>query len=84
MRGWVDVQNEKEQKMATAPSIQCFQGTSIFKPSAHLMGTGFQRFASSRITIHRVIISTFAQPNLENQIGQSFQKPAIAIHQNPY
>ncbi len=84
MRGWVGVQNEKEQKMATAPSIQCFQGTSIFKPSAHLMGTGFQRFASCAMTIPYVMIHTFAQLHLENQIQQRFQKPAIAIHQNPY
>jgi hypothetical protein len=84
MRGWVGVQNEKEQKMATALSIQCFQVTSIFKPSAHLIGTGFQRFASCAMTSCCVMIHTFAQLHLENQIQQGFHKPAIAIHQNPY
>jgi hypothetical protein len=72
MRGWVGVQNEKGQKMAIAPSIQGFQGTSIFKPSAHLMGTGFQRFVSCAITICCVMIHSFAQLHLENQIQQSF------------
>ncbi len=84
MRGWVGVQNEKGQKMAVAPSIQAFQGNSTFQPSAHLMETGFQRFASCAMTIRCVMIYSFAQLHLENQIQQGFQTPAIAIHQNPY
>ncbi|MEH2246833.1 hypothetical protein [Nostoc sp.] len=51
----------------------------ISKPSAHLMWTTFQPFASSQITTPRVRISAFAQPNLENQIRQAFQKQAITI-----
>ena len=80
MRGWVGVQNEKERKRLYAPSIQDFQGNGTFKPSAHLMGTGFQRFASCNITITCVMIRSFAQLNLKNQIQQRFQKPAIAIN----
>ena len=80
MRGWVGVQNEKGQKRLYAPSIQNFEGNSTFKPSAHLMGTGFQRFASCNITIPCVMIRSFAQLNLENQIQQRFQKPANAIN----
>lgn len=84
MRGWVGVQNERGQKMAAALSIQSFQGNSTFKPSAHLMGSGFQRFASCAMTIRCVMILPFAQLHLENQIQQGFQTQAIAIHQNPY
>jgi|GEM_PF-1197570 hypothetical protein len=84
MRGWVGVQNEQEQKRVYAPSIQQFQGNGTLKPSAHLMGNGFQRFTSCGMTISCVMISSFAQPYLENQIQQRFQTPAIAIHQNPY
>lgn len=84
MRGWVGVQNQKGQKMPVAASIQGFQGTSILKLSAHLMGTGFQRFVSCAMTICRVMIHSFAQLHLENQIRHGFQTPAIAIHQNPY
>ncbi len=79
MRGWVGVQNEKGQKLLYAPSIQDFQGNGTFKPSAHLMGTGSQRFASCVMTIACVMIFAFAQLHLENQIQQSFQTPAIAI-----
>lgn len=84
MRGWVGVQNEKEQKRLYAPSIQGFEGNHTFKPSAHLIGTVFQRFASCAMTILCVMIFLFAQPNLENQIQQRFQTPAIAINLNPY
>ncbi len=84
MRGWVGVQNEKGQKRLYAPSIQDFEGDSTFKPSAHLMGTAFQRFTSCGMTISYVMISSFAQPYLENQIQHCFQMPAIAIQQNPY
>lgn len=79
MRGWVDVQNDKERKRLYAPSIQDFEGNGTLKPSAHLMGTGFQQFTSCDITIPYVMIRSFAQLNLENQIQQPFQKPAIAI-----
>ncbi len=79
MGGWVDVQNEKERKRLYAPSIQDFQGNGTFNPSAHLMGSGFQRFASCDITIPCVMIRSFVQLNLENQIQQRFEKPAIAI-----
>ncbi|AUB38400.1 hypothetical protein COO91_04370 [Nostoc flagelliforme CCNUN1] len=34
MRGWVGVQNEKEQKRLYAQSIQGFEGNGTFKPSA--------------------------------------------------
>lgn len=84
MRGWVGVQNERAQKMVASPSIQDFEGNVTFKLSAHLMGTGFQRFASCAMTILCVMIQWFAQLHLENQIQQGFQKPAIAIYQNPY
>lgn len=80
MRGWVGVQNEKERKRLYAPSIQDFEGNGTFQPSAHLMGTGFQGFASCDMTIPCVMIRSFAQLNLENQIQQRFQKPAIAIN----
>lgn len=80
MRGWVGVQNEKERKRLYAPSIQDFEINGTLKPSAHLMGNGFQRFASCDITIPYVMIRSFAQLNLENQILQRFQKPAIAIN----
>lgn len=80
MRGWVDVQNEMERKRLYAPSRQYFEGNRTFKPSAHLMGTGFQRLASCNITIPCVMIRPFAQLNLENQIQQRFQKAAIAIN----
>jgi hypothetical protein len=36
MRGWVDVQNEKERKKLYAPSIQDFESNGTFKPSAQL------------------------------------------------
>lgn len=36
MRGWVDVQNEKERKRLYATSRQDFQGDGTFKPSAQL------------------------------------------------
>lgn len=75
MRGWVGVQNDKEQKRLYAPSIQYFQGNGTLKPSAHLMGSGFQRLASCNITIPYIMIRSFAQLNLENQIQQRFQKP---------
>jgi hypothetical protein len=84
MRGWVGVQNQKQQKMLYPPSIQDFEGNVTLKPSAHLMGTGFQRFASCGMTIYCVMILLFAQLHLENQIQQRFQTLAIAIHQNPY
>lgn len=68
MRGWVGVQNEKERKRLYAPSIQDFEGNGTFKASAHLMVTGFQRFASCDMTILCVMIHSFAQLNLEKQI----------------
>ncbi len=77
MRGWVDVQNDKERKMLASPSIQDFEGNDTFQPSAHLMGTGFQRFASCAMTISCVMIHSFAQPNIENQIQQRFQTPEL-------
>ncbi len=77
MRGWVGVENEQEQKRLYAPSIQQFQGNGTLKPSAHLMGTGFQRFASC------VMIFPFAQLHLENQIQQSFQTPALQFNKIP-
>ncbi len=79
MRGWVGVDKGVTTKMAELPYLQELKSFSIFKPSAHLIGTSFQPFASSQITTVRVMISAFAQPNLENQIRQGFQKPAIAI-----
>ncbi len=79
MRGWVGVQEGVTTTMAELPYMQELESVSISKPSAHFMGTSFQPFASSQITTPRVMISTFAQPNLENQIEQDFQKPAIAI-----
>ncbi|MHC5718293.1 MAG: hypothetical protein ACYTX0_40965, partial [Nostoc sp.] len=39
-----------------SPSIQDFEGNVTFKPSAHLMGNGFQRFASGVMTILCVMI----------------------------
>lgn len=75
MRGWVGVQNEKGQKSLYARSIQEFESNGTFKPSAHLMGTRFQRFVSCVMTIPCVMICSFAQPYLENQ---------IAINQNTY
>jgi hypothetical protein len=72
------------KKRLYAPSIQDFQGNRTLKPSAHLMGNGFQRFTSCGMTIPCVIIHSFAQPNLENQIQQHFQTSGIAINQNPY
>ena len=84
MRGWVGVQNEKGQKRLYAPFIQQFQGNSTFKPSAHLMETGFQRFVFCGMTIPCVMIHSFAQLHLENQIQQGSQTPAIAINLNPY
>jgi hypothetical protein len=65
--------------MAELSYIQELESDRTFKPSAHLMETSFQLFASSQITIPRVMLSLLAQPNLENQIRQDFQKPAIAI-----
>ena len=79
MRGWVGVREGVIIEMAELPCMQELENVSILKPSAHLMGTSFQPFASSQITTPRVMISAFAQPNLENQIEQDFQKPAIAI-----
>ncbi len=79
MRGWVGVREGVMQKMAELPYMQSLESVSIPKPSAHLMGTSFQPFASSQITTPRAMIFAFAQPNLENQIEQDFQKPAIAI-----
>ncbi len=84
MRGWVGVQNKHDQKRLQAQSRQDFEGDRTFKPSAHLMETAFQRFASCAMTIPCVIIDPFAQLNLENQIQKGFQTPAIAIKQNPY
>jgi hypothetical protein len=84
MRGWVGVQNEMGQKSLYAPSIQGFEGNGTFKTSAHLTGTGFQRFVSCAMTIPCAMIHSFAQLHLENQIQQGFWTPAIAIHQNPY
>lgn len=79
MREWVGVQNDNEQKRLYAPSIQDFQGNGTLKPSAHLIETAFQRFASCAMTILYVMIHPFAQLHLENQIQQRFQTPAIAI-----
>ncbi len=83
MRGWVGVENEQEQKRLYAPSIQQFQGNGTLKPSAHLMGTGFQRFASCVMIIACVMIFPFAQLHLENQIQQSFQTPALQFNKIP-
>ncbi len=58
--------------MAASPSIQEFEGINTFNPSAHLMGTGFQRFGSCAITIPCVMIQWFAQLHLENQIQHGF------------
>lgn len=79
MRGWVGVGKRVTRKTAELPYMQQFQSDRISKLSAHLMGTSFQPFASNQIPTPRVMISLFAQPNLENQIRQGFQKPAIAI-----
>ncbi|ODH01243.1 hypothetical protein A4S05_29660 [Nostoc sp. KVJ20] len=79
MRGWVGVGEEVTTKMAELAYLQQLESDRISKLSAHLMGTSFQPFASSQITIPRVMIFAFAQPNLENQITQGFQIPAIAI-----
>ncbi len=79
MRGWVGVGEGVTTKRAELPYMQELESVSIYKPSAHLMGTSFQPFASSQITTPRVMIPAFAQPNLENQIKQDFQKLAIAI-----
>lgn len=79
MRGWVGVRKGVTQKMAELPYMQELESVSISNPSAHLMRTSFQPFASSQITTPRVMIFAFAQPNFENQIEQDFQKPAIAI-----
>ncbi len=84
MRGWVGVSQGVTIKMAELPCMQEFEGKKISKRSAHLTWTGFQRFASSQITIPHVMILKSAQPNLENQIRQGFQAPAISITQNPY
>lgn len=81
MRGWVGVQNEKEQKRLYSPSIQAFEGNHTFKPSAHPIGTAFQRFSSFAMTI---MICLLAQPYIENQIQQRFQLPGVAINLNPY
>ncbi len=70
--------------MAELSSMQEFEGNKIYKPSAQLTWTSFQRFVSSQITTPHVMISKFAQQNLENQIRQGFQAPAISITQNPY
>ena len=83
MRGWVGVQNEKGQKRLYAPSIQQFQGNGTFKPSAHLIGTGFQRFAYCCITIPCAMIRSFAQLYLENQIQQGFQTLALQFNKIP-
>ncbi len=72
MRGWVGVQNQKQQKMLYAASTQDFEGNGTLKASAHLMGTGFQRFASCVMNIPHAMICSFAQPHLENQIQQRF------------
>ena len=79
MRGWVGVHNGVTQKMAELFYMQELESVTISKPSAHRMWTSFQPFASSQIPTPRVMIFAFAQPNLENQIEQDFQKPAIAI-----
>lgn len=84
MCGWVGVQNQNGQKMVASPSIYDFRDYGTFKPSAHLMGTAFQRFVFCAMTIPCVMIHSFAQLNLENQIQHGFQTPAIAINQNPY
>jgi hypothetical protein len=70
--------------MAELPCMQELEGSKAIKPSAHLAWTRFQRFTSSQITTPHVMIFKFAQQNLENQIRQSFQTPAIPITQNPY
>ena len=72
------------KKWLHVPSIQDFQGNATFKPSAQLLGTGFQRFVSCAMTIPCIMIHSFAQLHLENQIQQSFETPAIATYQNPY
>lgn len=79
MRGWVGVGEEVTTKMAELAYLQELESDRISKLSAHLMGNSFQPFASSQITIPRVMIFASAQPNLENQIRQGFQTPAIAI-----
>ncbi|MEH2144662.1 MAG: hypothetical protein V7K54_21000 [Nostoc sp.] len=86
MRGWVGVGEGVTTKMAELPYMQALKDDAcgrlrlrISKPSAHLMGTSFQPFASSQITTPGVMICPFAQPNLENQIWQGFHKPVIAI-----
>lgn len=79
MRGWVGVGEGMTRKMAELSYMQELESFSICKPSAHLMWISFQPFVSSQITTPDVMISAFAQPNLENQIRQGFQKLAIAI-----
>ena len=86
MRGWVGVGEGVTTKMAELPYMQALKSDAcgglrlrISKPSAHLMGTSFQPFAFSQVTTPGVRICPFAQPNLENQIWQGFQKPAITI-----
>ncbi len=79
MRGWVGVGEGVTAKMAELLYMQQLESFSISKSSAHLIWTTFQPFASSQITTPCVMISAFAQPNLENQIRQGFHKPAIAI-----
>ena len=86
MRGWVGVGEGVTTKMVELPYMQALKSDTcgglrlrISKPSAHLMGTSFQPFASSQITTPRIMIFAFAQPNLKNQIWQGFQKPAITI-----
>ena len=77
MRGWVSVQNEKEQKRLYARSIQQFQDNGTLKPSAHLMETGFQRFVSCYN--YSLCYDSFAQLHLENEIQHGFQTPALQL-----
>lgn len=84
LRGWVGVEIEVSKKMAVSLALQGFGGYWLKKRSAHLTGTGFQRFLTCAIAIPRVMISSSAQPHLENQIKQGFQPSGVTNSQNPY
>ncbi len=79
MRAWVGVGKGVITKMAELLYMQELESDRLSKPSAHLMWTSFQPFASSQMITLRVMIFAFAQLNLENQIRRGFQTPAIAI-----
>jgi len=79
MRGWVGVGEGVTKKMTESLYVQGFESDRLSKPSAHLMWTSFQPFASSQMIALRVMIFVFAQLNLENQIKRGFQTVAIAI-----